>query len=167
MDFADFSLLVEQHGAALYRFCVRLSAGDADDLYQETFLRLWERRRRVDAGGNIRSYLFTTCINLFRSARRRPTPLPLDELPDRVSTLPLPDVQLERDDEIALLQRCIAALPEKMRVVLVLHYTNDCKVGQIARILKIPPGTVKSRLHKARALLKQQLEASGYDTTTL
>lgn len=62
-----------------------------------------------------------------------------------------------------MLQSCMAKLPEKYQVLLYLYYTAELSVEEISRCVKIPSGTVKSRLHQARTQLKKQLEVAGYD----
>ena len=61
----------------------------------------------------------------------------------------------------------LQALPEKIRVPMILFYLSDCPIDQIAAILKKPPGTVKSRLFKGRNLIKKRLEEAGYEREAL
>lgn len=65
--------------------------------------------------------------------------------------------------EVNLVQKCIAELPEKIRMPLYLSYSANMKLKDIADILHIPLGTTKSRIRKAKAMLKDRLEAIGYD----
>ena len=66
-------------------------------------------------------------------------------------------------DEKKMIQKIVADLPEKFRIPIHLYYSADLSIQEIAEILKIPEGTVKSRLNKARQLLKKELEEIGYD----
>jgi RNA polymerase sigma-70 factor (ECF subfamily) len=70
---------------------------------------------------------------------------------------------LLREDERRTVQKIVAELPEKYRLPIQLYYTADMSVQEIADIMRIPEGTVKSRMSKARSLLKKELEALGYD----
>ena len=164
MDFDAFSRLVDEHGTALYRFCLKLSPNDADDLYQETFIRIWERRRRLDER-NIKSYLFTVCVNLWRSSLRKGLHKKLVSI-EEVYNLPSPDepleVKLENEEDALRLRQMIEKLDIKYRLPLYMFYTSEMKVKEIAKALSIPAGTVKSRLHKARAMLKKNLTSNIY-----
>ena len=62
-----------------------------------------------------------------------------------------------------MVYQCIRELSQKYQLLLYLYYASDLSVNEIAVLLKVPEGTVKSRLHKARKLLKEQLEDAGYD----
>ena len=62
-----------------------------------------------------------------------------------------------------MIQKIVADLPEKFRILIHLYYSADLSIQEIAETLKIPEGTVKSRLNKARQLLKKELEEIGYD----
>ncbi|MDR3313328.1 MAG: sigma-70 family RNA polymerase sigma factor [Oscillospiraceae bacterium] len=161
MDDAAFCKLVDDYGGALYQFCRRLSPNDADDLYQETFLRAFERRRSLDPGRDVRSYLFKVCVNLWRSNRRkyalRQTE-PMDDAVDVPSPEPAPADAVVQKEQSRQIVAAVAALEEKFRIPLALYYTAELRVEEIARILCIPPGTVKSRLHTARKRLKTRLE---------
>ena len=74
------------------------------------------------------------------------------ELADSIET------EVLRAEERRLVQRAVDTLPEKYRVVVLLYYMEELPLAQIASLLHIPSGTVKSRLHQARKLLRQQLE---------
>lgn len=68
-----------------------------------------------------------------------------------------------QEDERKTIQQIIANLPEKYRLPIHLYYSAELSVPEIAGVLKIPQGTVKSRMNKAKQLLKKELEALGYD----
>ena len=172
MDFDTFCRLVDDYGDPVYRFCRKLSPGGADDLYQETFLRILERRESIDGSGNIRSYIFKVCVNLWRSSLRKDSRLwnTYAQLEDAAN---LPDGEQSPEDRaigaeaVRRLDRMIGELHERFRLPLYLFYTSEMKVDEIAKVLGIPPGTVKSRLHKARLLLKNQMEESDYERIAL
>lgn len=158
---------------AVYRYAIRLTRGDrdaAEDLVQDTFLRAhasWSSYRR---GTNIKAWLFTICRNAFlnrkgkaQSRYERPASdleAPLEEMSassafDRSS--PDPEREFfERliDDRVV---EAIDALPEKYMEVLVLSDLGDLRYAEVAEVLEIPVGTVKSRLFRARKLLQGRL----------
>ena len=74
-----------------------------------------------------------------------------------------PESCIIQEDEKNMVQRIVANLPEKYRMPIHLYYSADLPVKEIAGVLQIPEGTVKSRMNKAKHLLKKELEALGYD----
>ena len=167
---------------AVYSFSMRLTGGDGDeaaDLVQETFLRAHRFWGKFERGTNVKSWLFTICRNTFlhrkdlaRNRREQPASQTDTEL-DRIPTAPLFHVKSkdpERtffhgliDDEVV---SAIDELPHDFREVLVLSDLGELRYAEIAEVLDIPVGTVKSRLFRARNLLQERLRAfavrSGY-----
>lgn len=74
-----------------------------------------------------------------------------------------PERCILQEDERTVVQQVVARLPEKYRMPVHLYYSADMSVKEIAQVLQIPEGTVKSRMNKAKRLLKKELEALGYD----
>lgn len=167
---------------AVYRFALRLAEGNrdaAEDLVQETFLRAHRHWDRYQRGTRAKSWLFTICRNTFlhskelaRTRRERP----VSDLDARVEALaaasafgkPSPDPERTFfdgliDEEVV---QAIDELPEEFKEVLVLSDLGDLKYVEIAEVLDIPVGTVKSRLFRARRLLQERLHdfavRSGY-----
>jgi len=142
----------------LYGFLARRADGaDADDLFQETWLRVVRYRDRFDPGRRFSTWLFQIANNLcrdrgrrreVRERYRRARQAEAADDPARRSTPPV-------DRSVDLGFR-IAGLPDKLREVLVLRYYRDLPEKEIARIVGIPPGTVKSRLHAAIKTLRAQ-----------
>lgn len=153
---------ITQYGKRLYGLCVRLcgSTSDADDLYQETWLRVCMNFGRYDSGQPFEPWLTAVCVNCFRDRLRRNRFQRLlvsfddDQERDAVINSVIYD---DGSQENAELWEAVGKLPEKYRVMIILHYYRDYDVKQLSRILKIPEGTVKYRLHRARELLKGEL----------
>ncbi|MGH7482942.1 MAG: sigma-70 family RNA polymerase sigma factor [Longimicrobiales bacterium] len=167
---------------AVYRFSLRLTHGDrdaAEDLAQDTFLRAHRFWQRYERGTNVKSWLFTICRNtylqrkeLVRNQRERPA-ADLDAQAEALGVVSafgasLADPEQEFfarliDDQVV---EAIDALTEEFREVLVLSDLGDLKYGEIAQVLDVPIGTVKSRLFRARRLLQDRLRnfavESGY-----
>lgn len=164
-------------GADLYRFCRHLtgSTQEAEDLYQETFLKAAELSGRIDPSGNPKSYLISVAVRLWKNKtrksawRRRIADVRSTEAGDG-SELPLRDPDTPTPEE-ALLERelreavirCVNALPDIYRIPVSMYYAADLPVREIAAILHLPEGTVKRRLHHARITIKHELEAMGYE----
>lgn len=144
--------------ATLYQLC---GAEGVDDLVQEVFLRVWQGLPRFRQSAQFSTWLYritwnvaTDCRRAHGKARSRRSPLPPPEISTEGAGLP----QLHYED---LVQRGIQALSLDHRAVLVLHDLEDVPQQEVARILKIPVGTVKSRLHHARATMRQFLQKEG------
>ena len=75
----------------------------------------------------------------------------------------LPEQTLLQKEQNEIIHTCIKNLSEKYQLILYLYYSSEISTKEIAACLKLPEGTVKSRLHKARMLVKEQLEVAGYD----
>ncbi|MGM1046733.1 RNA polymerase sigma-70 factor, ECF subfamily [Paenibacillus uliginis N3/975] len=173
MDIDEFSNLVNMHGKAVYGFCYRLAGNkaDADDLYQETFLKAMEMLHKLDANHNPKSFLISIAIRLRKNHRRkwarRQRIMPSVELKEGVDKF-YGGEEAGKPEEAALsgeLSRIIRAaadnLNDRLRIPLYLYYTADMSVVEIAEMLKIPKGTVKSRLFLARKAMKKQLEVES------
>lgn len=175
MQAEDIIALVDEHGTAVYRFCHKLTRNqtDADDLYQETFLAALEKCHTIDQNRNPKAYLLSIAVTIWKNncrkfARRQrlaPT-VPLEEADQAQGRLDVEELVITAD-----IHRSIRAitddLGDKYRIPIYLYYTLEMDVASIADVLGIPSGTVKSRLHKARALIQKRLEAKPREEARL
>jgi RNA polymerase sigma-70 factor, ECF subfamily len=163
---AEFAALVgrQAHFAFRVAFAVLLNSADAEDAVQETFLKLHRNRGWRDAA-NERAFVarvaWRAAVDLRRAAR--PTSF-LQEAGgeaaiDPPSVEPGPDELLMGADLEALVHGLIDTLPEELRVPLVLSSTEEMNSREIAGVLGIPKGTVRTRLQRGREVLKQKLES--------
>lgn len=151
---------IRKYGKRLYGLCMTLCADkhEADDLYQDTWVKVIRSFDSFDASKDFEPWLTRLCVNTYRDKLRRLARSPFmnflsNESKDAVfSTVPAP----ERED-YSDLYTAIDQLPEKMRLAIILFYFEDMDISKTAETLGIPPGTVKSRLNKARKLLKEVL----------
>lgn len=173
MTYEDLHDVVLLHGKSIYSFCRRLTenAADADDLYQETFLRAAELCYKIDKSQNPRTFLIRIAAGIWRNSLRKEAKrrkiLPLSSLSDEadvVSTEQLPESALLSQEESELLFFCAKRLKPKLRLPLYMYYTAELSINEIASILHVPTGTVKSRLWRAKQELKHDLEVHGYET---
>ena len=166
MTMKELERCIEVYGEDIYTFCLWLakSREHADDLYQDTFLTAIEVIDRIDSEENIKSYLLSISIRLWKNRKRkwawRNRIAPVVEM-DEDFHVALPYEEKDRvldNEKSAVLKSAIAKLPEKYRVIILLHYMEEVPQERIAAILHVPIGTVKSRLYTARQLLKSELE---------
>ena len=173
MDAKEVEKCIDEFGTDIYRFCLKLCGdrADAEDLYQQTFLKALETEWTLDWESNPKALFFSLAHNLWRSARRkqarRNTIAPCSIFDEETETVLHSEENIEegylQKELAAEVRRIIQNLPEKFQVPLILFYLSDCSIEQIAAILKKPPGTVKSRLFKGRNLIKKRLEDVGYE----
>ncbi len=177
----DFNELVRRYERELYRYLARYLGNPAlaEDVFQNTFLQVHLKRALYEDGRPVRPWLYSIAthqaVDSLRKAGRHPTvsldrrvsssgesdPGTLVDLLVGENTGPLARMQeQERRDWVA---RSVERLPEGLRQTLMLAYHQDLKYREIAEILKIPVGTVKSRLHAALAKLQEMAKASRQD----
>jgi RNA polymerase sigma-70 factor (ECF subfamily) len=165
-DDPEFSRLVDEHYESLARFAVSLTGQEAEaaDLVQETFLRWARKGHQLIDVRRVKSWLFTTLYREFLGHRRHRTSFQHQPLDDVAAELPsvAPSPPSRVDWETALAG--LASLDPAFRAPVTLFYLEDYSYPEIAEILGIPLGTVKSRISRGIAALQQfmviQAEAS-------
>ncbi len=161
--------LIDQWGPAVYRFCRSLtrSKEDGEDLFQETFLRTLERPGVLRDEEAARRRLFSTAASLWKSWKRRyarrsrlAPHRPMDVGTGEVDS----GTDLEADylarEERQAVRALVDALPDKYKIPTILYYGAEQSVAQIAAALRLPEGTVKTRLYRARNLIGRGLDAN-------
>lgn len=154
MDREEAARLVEQYSTAVYRLAYARTGNreDAEDITQETFLRLVRTAPAFRDGEHCKAWLLRVAANcavdLHRSPWRRRS-VPLEEAEQMAAPEPA-----EEDGMLA----SILALPEEYRVVVHLYYYEDLSTGEIAKVLGKREGTIRTRLSRARAMLREDLQ---------
>ena len=147
--------LLDRYEAKVFRMAVMMlrDAGRAEDVTQDVFVKLWRALPSYDGRAALSTWLYTiarnTCLSALRSeSYRKTTSL------DRVQE---PTVGHIRPLDLALKQ-CLTRLPEIQREVLTMFYFQDRNIAEVAQMLDLPEGTVKSHLHRARRALGEMME---------
>ena len=152
---------IRQYGKRLYGLCLSLCANsfDADDLYQETWLRVVKSISQYDPTKEFEPWLTKICVNTYRNVLRRLARSPfLDFRTNEEKDAQINAVPDSEKADYSPLYEAIDRLPEKYRVAVILFYFQDMDTAATAQVMGIPEGTVKSRLSKARKLLKEVLD---------
>lgn len=166
----DFEREALPHMDALYNFALRMTSDpdDADDLVQETYLKAYRFFDKFEKGTNCKAWLFrilkNSFINMYRRNAKQPAKVDYDEVEEyyhliRDASADPNDLQ-ERlfsnllDDDVT---RALDALPEEFRTVVILCDIEGFTYEEIAEFVECPIGTVRSRLHRGRKLLRAQL----------
>jgi RNA polymerase sigma-70 factor, ECF subfamily len=171
-DLEALSALVARYQNRLYRYLLRLvrQQAEAEDLFQETWLRVATKIGTFDASRNFDAWLFTVARNLAFDHLRRLRPESLDEpapgsesgesAAARLASSERPPIEglLERE-RYGLVQEAMETLPTVYREVLTLRFEEEMKIEEIARVLGAPLSTVKSRLRRSLEQMRTHMEA--------
>jgi len=186
-DEGAFRELVSRYKNSLYAFLSQfLNRRDlVEDVFQETFLQLYTSRHSFDPNRPLRPWLFTIAANKAKDALRksqRNAAVPIGTMVEETEEMSFGDMlnaltsdetmpydNLERDETAQRVNRVIANMPEGLREILILAYFQKFSYKQMAGILSIPIGTVKSRLHTAVGRFAKDWKASlgnnGHEST--
>jgi RNA polymerase sigma-70 factor (ECF subfamily) len=166
---AAFAALYERHRNNVFRTALHLvrDRALAEDITQEAFISVFQEIGRLRTPGAFRTWLYRIVVSratrLLRSEGGERRPLSLSLLPDREGLNALDPATIAADEvEVADLRRAIAALPEELRLVVLLHYYAELPVAEVSKVLGIPAGTVKSRLYTARERLAAALTSDRH-----
>ncbi len=175
-DVAAFRALLERYHDPLLRFLIRLTGGraTAEDVFQDTFLQIHQSAGGFDGTKRFKPWLFTIAANKGRDALRRKNRRPtvslsagIDAGSDRsfvdLMLIDMPDVsdRMNREELAAAVQRAVDHLSPRLKEILLLSYFQKMGYQQIAEVLGIPLGTVKSRLHAAVASFAKAWQAEA------
>lgn len=169
MNVTELERCIELYGKDIYAFCRQLtySQQEADELYQDTFLKAMELIHKINMQENPKSYLLSIALRLCRNHRRkyvrRKQIAEIESLTEEKQDVEQ-EGEISLEDEVlareraAEVRRAVQQLDEKYRLPVYLYYMEELPLQDIAKVLKIPKGTVKSRLYQARELLRKMLE---------
>jgi RNA polymerase sigma-70 factor (ECF subfamily) len=163
--------LMARHAPAVFRFLYRLlgNADDANDLAQETFVRLFQHRTGFRSGAKLTPWLYTIAGNLARNQHRwrsRHPNVSLDAVSAETDPSPgavLPAAEASPSEAVMKAERtravraAVQALPDDLRQAIVLCEWEDLSLAEAADVLQTTPKAVESRLYRARQLLRQRL----------
>jgi RNA polymerase sigma-70 factor (ECF subfamily) len=162
---AAFGELVLRYQDRLYNSLVRVlgSAEDARDAVQEAFVQAFVKLESFRGSSAFYTWLYRIAFNqaMSHARRKRPTRSLDDERTDRgrepVDDQPAPDARLDASERATQVHRALAELSAEHRQVIVLREMDGCKYDEIAELLEVPVGTVRSRLFRARLELRDRL----------
>ena len=168
MKVTELEKCIELYGKDIFAFCRQLtySRQEAEELYQDTFLKAMELLHKIRIEDNPKSYLLSITLRLWKNSKRkfvrRRQIAGMESLTEEEQDIE--DSCYSLEDEVVAKERArevrdaVKELADKYRMPVYLYYMEELTMPEIARVLKIPKGTVKSRLYQARKLLKEKLE---------
>lgn len=179
MEKERLAQIIAAHGPDILRFC-RITAGssaEGDELYQDTMLILLEKQKDLDGSQNVKSYAISAAVKLWKNKQRKIARrfrlVPQESLEAltlsgiQPGEAPSPEESLLKKSQAEILRDLIRQLPQRYRLPLQLYYSADLPVKEIAKLMKLPESTVKTRLRRAKEQLRQQLEEMDYDRTAI
>ena len=176
----ELEQFILKYGETLMKFC-KMTTNDSElawELYQDTMLRLVEHYKKLDMSENVKAWAISTAINLWKNKKRKYAwrkRIAKQEsyeghMENEFQIFDYANFSGEQDNSpedtaiknelIRFVQSQVRELPEKYRIVVYLYYTADMKIKDIAALCEIPESTVKSRLIKAKKILKQKIESA-------
>ena len=158
------SLLLERYEGKVYRLCCALlrDRTQAEDAAQDSLVRVWKALARYDGRAALSSWIYAITRNRCLTALQRRRALEsLEALSDVPAAETLANPAERRDGRAAQLRALLDRLPERSRRVLLLYYYEERSVSEVAHMLGCPQGTVKTHLHRARAMLAEMLKRRG------
>ncbi len=164
-DQSAFQRIVELYQGPVYNLAYRMlnNAQDAEDAAQEIFLRVYTKLTMYDQGRKFSTWLFSVASNhcIDRLRRRRPI-VPLDDLAFGLpSKEDGPERYALRSELKDVVQEALNTLPDHYRLVAILRYWNDLSYNEIVEVTGLSESAVKTRLHRARKMVADALEAQG------
>lgn len=159
-DRSAFTELMRRHEDMVFAVCLRMMRNReaALDAAQDTFLALWRKADRYHGDAAVSTWLYRVCVNtcldqLRKMKRRHTEPLPEHhDPPDAAAQDPF-----EAADARPMLEAALASIPEEFRAAVILSDLEGLALAEVADILEIPVGTVKSRIHRGRRALAEHL----------
>lgn len=170
MTKAELEQCIHTYGTDIYSFCRYLAGNvqEAEDLYQDTFLKAVEQHAGIRTEQNPKSYLLAVALRIWKNKKRkyawRKRIAGVQMLTEEKDMEPYggmeqsAEAQFLHEEESAAVREAVAKLPQRYQVIVLLFYMEGLSVAQIASIVRIPEGTVKSRLYHARKILEKELE---------
>lgn len=175
MTVTQFEILLKQHGNSIFGFCCHLtkSKDSAEDLYETAVLKAFSMIGKIncedsdkDAYKSARNYIIGIAVRLYKNENRKKVNTSCvydNEIIDSIKSEQDIESDFLENDIKSAVRQTVDSLSDKFRIVVYMFYFADMSIEQISCNLKIPKGTVKSRLNRARAIIKKEMEEKGYD----
>jgi RNA polymerase sigma-70 factor (ECF subfamily) len=166
-----FALLVQRHQRRVFNLVYRMlqQYEEANEVTQETFLAAWQGLSTFRGDARFSTWLYRIAYNCCLKQleqRKRDRALQVALQADHINTESHDDVEQEMRERQALVREHLSMLPAKYRIVLVLRHLQEMTYEEMAEILTLPIGTIKTHLFRARNLLKERLMAFEHEWRT-
>lgn len=176
MTTIQFEKLLKRYGNSIFGFCCHLTGNSelAGDLYQDSVMKAFSMLDRIrsdedDDLRTARNYIMGISVRLYKNMRRKASfKESLNSLNDEALSGIAGSgtdvaIEAEQKEALSIIKTLTGELPEKLRIAVYMFYYADMSIEDISTQLKIPRGTVKSRLNRARNAIRKGLEEKGYE----
>ena len=160
-EMVSYNTLVNRYKDRLFNVLYRMlsSEDEANDLLQETFLRVWQHKMSYDFRFAFSTWIYTIALNLARNELRRRKKIKFLDIFDFADKLTAKEEKKDTSANLkTLLEAEMKRLPEKYKTAFLLRDVDNLSYEEIAQVLGVPLGTVKSRVNRARAILRTRLK---------
>ena len=160
-EMVSYNTLVNRYKDRLFNVLYRMlsSEDEANDLLQETFLRVWQHKMSYDFRFAFSTWIYTIALNLARNELRRRKKIKFLDIFDFADKLAAKEEKKDTSANLkTLLESEMKRLPEKYKTAFLLRDVDNLSYEEIAQVLGVPLGTVKSRVNRARAILRTRLK---------
>lgn len=155
----SFEALYREHRDMVRAVIYNISGfEELDDLVQETFVKLWTSRDRFQGNSSLRTWIYRVTVNAALDHTRKMKRWRFGRLKEQLAS---PVDTEKRVGNAAIVQKALTHLPKDQRVAVVLHSLEGLSIGEIAAVLEIPEGTVRSRIYYGKEALLKYLEQNG------
>ncbi|WP_246662950.1 RNA polymerase sigma factor [Pseudolabrys sp. FHR47] len=161
-----FRMLVERHIDRAYALALRIlnNRADAEDIVQDTLLKVWLHRGRWEPGrAKFSTWLYRVVTNRCIDIRRMPRSEDIEQVPEVPDEKPLPLADLQKTEVASMLETAMSRLPEQQRIALILSYNEGMGNGEIADVMQTTVQAVESLLKRGRQKLRDLLRRSEND----
>ena len=168
-DEAAFRMLVERHIDRAYAIALRIvgNAADAEDVVQDTMLKIWSHRGRWQHGrAKFSTWLYRVISNRCIDLRRKPRTENVDTVPEVADGQPDAADIIERNELNSMLELAMQRLPEQQRIAVIFSYHESMSNGEIAQVMDTTVAAVESLLKRGRQQLRQLLRKHERDIRT-
>jgi RNA polymerase sigma-70 factor (ECF subfamily) len=166
-----FQALFDRYNTVVFRFALRLVRDEstAEDVVSEVFFDAWRQARKFEGRSRVSTWLLAIARNKALTMLRRCSEAQLDESAATAVEDPTDDaaIAIEKKERSTILQNCLTQLSAKHREIIDLVYYHGQSIDEVAAIIRIPPNTVKTRMHYARLQMAKYVAAAGLDRASL
>ncbi|HHI02663.1 MAG TPA: sigma-70 family RNA polymerase sigma factor [candidate division Zixibacteria bacterium] len=169
-DMVAFNDIVDRYKNRLMNTIIRMvsSQQEAEDIVQETFLRVYQHRNSFDFRHCFSTWLYTIALNLARNELRKRKRFKFFDIFDMQGHESEISVEMKLPSNLSkVLEKAIESLPDKYKTAFILRDIQEQPYEEVAKIMSIPLGTVKSRVNRARALLRDKLKPRMEESNAL
>lgn len=170
MNKREFEEFIEINGNHIFNFCYRIAMDieKAEELYQDTMLKAYEEREKIVVEQYPKSFIYSIAIGKWKNMKRKTwRSMNIFQQSSEEQLLNIADGKSVEDIVIKkelqnFMDHIFMKMKDKMRIPMILYYKYDYSIAKIATICKVPEGTIKSRLYKARIIMEKELMEGGY-----